>query len=463
MGSHDEKAVIRTLFRGSTPGGFPDNAGTMTHPIRLLAVSLLCAWGVACAQDTPPAADDSAPSALRLSGFGTLGAVYSDASHGWTFRREFTQPFNDGGLQARVDTRLGLQANYTFNERLEAVAQLVLKDRLRQHAHNDSLEAAFLSYHIGHDTTVRLGRIGAGIYMLADQRNIGFAYASVRPNADFYGALPVYWADGADIRHSWDAGDVRWTLRSMAGTHAQSDIDTGGGQPPTRIKAGPLGVIALTRVQGGLRLQAQAGRMRLYPGSSAESRQARQGLAAVEALWIPTISDEAAGLGALAEPNRPNLNFLSVGMEYEQGAWVVTAEAARINGEYRSQSGLYGYATAARRFGDTTVFGTVSRAQASEASIPVPQWEAALTPTVGAAAAAQYQQLGAGLVQGLNRLTQRQTSAGLGMRFDLDERLALKVQWDHYWVRPYGSGMWSNATTDRGHANVGTVTLDFVF
>jgi hypothetical protein len=92
-----------------------------------------------------------------------------------------------------------------------------------------------------------------------------------------------------------------------------------------------------------------------------------------------------------------------------------------------------------------------------------PAWGAALAPLVGPAGAQQAQFLGTTAALAVNGLSPRQTTWALGTRWDLGDRLALKLQWDHIRVAASGSFLWGNAGTQATRANVGSVALDFIF
>ena len=84
----------------------------------------LCATTLACPAMSAEPADESI-SRLRLSGFGTFGVTHTESAQAFGFKREVSQPAYDGGTHLDVDSRLGLQANYTINPQFELVGQLL--------------------------------------------------------------------------------------------------------------------------------------------------------------------------------------------------------------------------------------------------------------------------------------------------------------------------------------------------
>jgi hypothetical protein len=56
----------------------------------------------------------------------------------------------------------------------------------------------------------------------------------------------------------------------------------------------------------------------------------------------------------------------------------------------------------------------------------------------------------------------QQRTFSLGFRWDLDPRIALKLQWDRVFVSPHGGAIWVGDSSG-GRAQVGTVMVDFLF
>jgi hypothetical protein len=427
-------------------------------PLRhLIALLPLLAAGIAPAQEAPSA------SGLRLSGFGTLGVLHADAPPGWGFLREDTQPLNSGGTRLSVDTRVGVQANYALDERIELVAQVVLKDRVRGSRLLESLEWAFVAYRPTPNMLLRVGRLNADIYMLSDLRNVGFAYPWVRPSVDYYGALPLSSIDGADISHTWDFGDVRWRVKAFVGAQSQVSTDAPRGEPTYRSDADSIFGASMSREAGGLTLRANVGTARVAARQTDQIRQVLQGFSLLQSLPLPAIAAEAGSLRASLGIDRVHIHFIGFGAAYETGAWQLSAELAHIGGGLRVVAGDYGYVSAGRRFGDFTVYGMLGRSRAHGGLVAQPEWAATLAPLIGPEAAGQAQGLGTAAAQTINHRRVDQRSVSLGVRWDLHPQVALKLQWDHYRIGHHGSLLWANGTDDAARANVGTLVMDFVF
>jgi len=97
-----------------------------------------------------------------------------------------------------TDSILGLQANVGIRPELEAVVQVVSQHGSEGNF-NPELTWAFLRFEPTPTWSLRAGRLGTELYMLADSRMVGYSYVTVRPPADYYGTLPFDFIDGMDI------------------------------------------------------------------------------------------------------------------------------------------------------------------------------------------------------------------------------------------------------------------------
>ncbi len=399
---------------------------------------------------------------LRLSGFGTVGVTNTRATQPFGFRRDMSQTPNDGGTRADSDTRLGLQANYTINQEIELVGQLLLRRRVPQSPASDSLEWAFAAYRPTPDLVVRAGRMGPDTFLLSDYRSVGFAYPWVRPNAEVYGGLPVFSIEGVDITKTWNLADARWRGRLFGGqsyTRTTSVDDA----PSLKAKFGSLFIASLSRESGGLLLRAAFARANLDIGDQPWKTTLRQGLAQVSALPIPSIAAEANQLSDGLGPNATVATYFALGASYEKGDWLASAEAVRMRSGMGSALLDSAYISVGHRFGAATVFGMIGNAHAPGKPPDTPQWAGQLAPIVGPAAAANIQALGSAAAYAAGAARIDQSSICGGIRWDIHPQVALKLQWDHFIIRRNGSLIWGMRNLEPTRANVVTTTLDFVF
>lgn len=441
--------------RHETPRG-------LTASRRALAGALLLA-GLAPALHAEPQAVGPG-SSLRFNGFGTVGFVSDHPSTDWGFRREVTAPeHHDSDVRADVDSRLGLQANWTPAPAWEFVGQLVLKPRASTARTEESLTEAFAAWHPTPQWTIRAGRTSPDLFLLADYRNVGFAYPWVRPSVEFYGWMPLTLVDGLDVTRSWTAaGDLRWRAKVFTGrstTTLASTHDDGD----TFVVVDSLNGLTLTAESGGLTLKGTIAEARSRPADNSSILMLHNALDMIAALPIPQVAGDAATLRDSFPAGHFVTRYSSIGLQWDEGPWRWQAEAARVTGNFNASNNLYGYLSGAYRRGNATFFAMASRVKPDADPLPDPQWTAALTPVVGPQNAALAQYAATDVAFNYNIERQDQHTIALGLRWDLNAQLALKLQFDDVHSAAYGGGLWAYNTLQAHHAEVVSGALDFVF
>jgi hypothetical protein len=423
-----------------------------------LGAGLLSLAGAASAQDGAATASD-----WRLNGFGTLGVVDVLPHDSWGFRREIDQTaHHDEHLRADVDSRVGLQASWRPDPRLEFVGQLVLKPRAHEAAGDESLAWGFAAWRPTPQWEIRVGRTSPDLFLLADVRNVGFAYPWMRPSVDFYGWMPASSLDGADVSRQWQLGDARLRAKLFGGrtsvtlgsTH--DDGDTHGNVRP--LFGGTLAVDS-----NGLTVKATVAEARTRARDPAAVAQSWNALDALAHLPIPAVATQAVALRDSFPSDVFVTRYAALGVSWDATPWQLQAELARITGNFETSQAWYGYASAARRFDDLTLFAMVGRARTSRAPLPEPQWAATLAPLAGPAVAAGAQALGQAISSSFNLGRENQGTVSFGARWDVNTQVALKFQLDLVRSAAHGGGMWAFDTPAAHRASVLSTGMDFVF
>ena len=434
---------------------------------RTLARLQRAAWRAAlCAaiSSTASAQDTSGTSDFRLNGFGTLGVVDVLPHDSWGFRREIDQTeHHDEHLRADVDSRLGLQASWRLNPQFELVGQLVLKPRAHEAADDESLEEAFAAWRPAPEWEIRAGRTSPDLFLLADVRNVGFAYPWMRPSVDFYGWMPASTLDGADVSRQWQLGDGRLRAKVFIG---KTSVTLGANQPDTTDDHGnvhPLFGSTLAWDAGGLTIKATVAEARTRSRNFQMVIQSYDALDQLAHLPVPVVASQAALIRDSYSPDTFVTRYAALGASWDMSPWQLQAELSRITGNFESSEAWYGYASVARRFDDVTLFTMLGRSRSSRGVLPTPDWTAALTPVLGPALAAQAQYLGADVAGQYNSSRQDQGTLTVGGRWDVNAQLALKAQLDFVHDAAYGGGMWGFNTSAAHHACVLSAGMDFVF
>jgi len=434
-------------------------------PMQYLGMKRTAALGVAATLLAPLMAQADvtglSSDGLRVSGYGTLGVSSVHGADPWRFRREIIQPAAMGQSAATdIDTRLGLQANWTLSQQWELVGQVLLKRRAAAASASESIAWGFASYTPTPQWTLRIGRTSPDLFLLADYRNVGFAYPWARPSVEFYGWMPISSVDGVDVTRAWEQGDAHWRAKAFAG---RSRLTLAGADGDTPVDGKRMAGFTLSREEQGLTLKLSLAHAVTRPSDTGPLQTFRHALLSVTQLPVPSVAAEASALMALVPDNDFVTRYGALGASWDLGAWQLQAEAAKISGNFSASRARYGYASVAYRLRNATLYTLVSAVRPSDAPTPVPAWEATLAPVVGPALAALVQQLGTQAAAQNNLAREDQQSVTFGTRLDLGTSTALKLQWDAVRVRSNGSGLWFGGSAEPRKVNVYSAVLDVVF
>lgn len=383
-----------------------------------------------------------------VKGFGTFGVSGTDTDQ-LEFRRDTSQASGvtrSAGID--IDSRLGLQLDVDLTESLHTTVQWVA----RQHPGDffeQNLDWAFLRWRPSADLDLRVGRLGFDVFMLSDYRNVGYAYPWVRPPHEFYGGLPVYHFDGADIAHRFQVGEGQLTLKGFGG-YAYYQVP--GPFSTLFDAASALGGASAVYESGSWR--ARIGYVYTVnlrdppfgPLSSALDNPT------VNALW-----PGASGLKDDFKVKNAAVQFSSIGLAYDDGEWLGQIEGAYIDSEVNLYPSVAnGYFSIGRRLGSFTPYVLLGIAETLNDTVDVPPL---LLPVP------QLQAFRSAVDQTLNGNGVDEKSISLGLRWDVYENVAVKAQWSHYWLGQNGAQLWvepaSGPTPDQ--VNVWSVGVDFMF
>lgn len=398
-----------------------------------------------------PSADPSAyqlarasgPSGLKLSGFGTLGYWLSNGPDDLRFRRELGQ--NIPRLERhheRADSRLGLQLNYQATDKLELVGQVVAREKADSRVFN-SVEWAFLKYHPTEDTQLRLGRVGLDMFMLSDYRSVGYAYNWVRPPTEFYGWIPFYSVDGGDIVKAIPMGEGQLKVKAFGG-ETKSALPWGADSYKLRADIVGLGV---AWESDEWRLRAFHTRLKFKDG--APYGDLIPYLQAAAPIW----SSGAQYIDDLQLQGQ-RLTYSVLGAAWDHDGWQVSSEVAFTGAKTTfAPQGTTAYVSVGHRFDKWVPYVSFARSwDSSKLELTAPP----ISALDAVAANIQY---------AYTSTHTRQYTASGGVRWDVADRMAVKLQWDRTVVAANSTQMWGLGPVvwNGGAKHVWSATLDFTF
>lgn len=387
-------------------------------------------------------------SALTIRGFGTLGAARSSSAD-VEFIRDLSQPngIKDGQWSGRIDTLLGIQANWQLSPELEVVGQVVSRYQYDT-SRTPTLDAAYLKWVPDDRVSLRAGRIGADLMMLADSRLVGYSYLTVRPSVDFFGPLFFSSFDGADGSLTLPLGDGLLRSKLFAGeiqekaTGAPGIWDTSGS---------PVYGFIADYFTGPWQFRASSTSIRF--SSDLNFTSLTDPLHAVAALTgIRSASVAADALSAKDTDTR----YHSLGTVYDNGPLQIQAAVNKITHETATfQNSVAGYLLAGYRMNTITPYAGISRWKSDYKNL-----------STGLPDIPTFAPLNQGFQTLMNASGANQTTYTLGARWDVRSSIALKFQWDAVQGSSDSKFPYASANTSsnwNGRTNVISATMDFIF
>lgn len=429
-------------------GQYPQSSMKQTTRFKTLLVCgfiafLGCASNAKAVESESNLALPSNESTLSLRGFGTLGVARSTTNQA-EFVRDLSQPRGiSDQWSGRIDSVIGIQANWQATPEVELVAQVVSRYRYDE-SRSPEVMWAFAKWDPDPRVSFRAGRIGADFMMLADSRLVGYSYLTVRPSSDFFGPLFFSHFNGVDanltlpLSHGLLRGKLFTGATQEKATGAPGIWDTSGS---------PVYGFVLDYQTGPWLLRANTANIRF---SNNLNFDPLTGPLRAVGTWYPSAMAAADFLTARDTTTR----FYSLGLVYDNGPMQVQGMVNTI----RQETGVFqnsqaAYLLAGYRFGSITPYVGVSR------------WVSTLKPySTGLPTGQGLDQLITSFDQVLTATSANRTTYTLGARWDVQQNVALKMQLDA--LSGSAESRFPYARSEpgwNGRTNVFSVTLDFVF
>lgn len=346
---------------------------------------------------------------VKMTGYGTIAGGVTD-NKTLEFRHTAGESKGIGHSGDFGDlTKAGLQGELKFQNDFSVLGQLVAKRRIdgdTPGADKDldiQVDWLYGQYQFLPSTNVRIGRLAMPTYLLSDSINVTYAAPWLHAPAHFYGTNTAETLEGAELNWRGTAGPVNLTAQALYG------------KDDARFFAAPSPTTTLIHGHktSGLSVTAEYGNLLLRGG--------------VMRSITPMYGEN------------PTDTYTSVGLQYDDGEWLVMAEAARRRdsalqaiGDQSLIQGDYSYVAAGHRFGKF---------------LPLVMWSAA-KHQVGIAPHV--------------RIDNEFHSIAASLRYDVASNVSLKAQWDRYGAND-SIAFVNPSFTDTSKVNVFSAGLDFVF
>jgi hypothetical protein len=405
---------------------------TMLEFSRLRGVRKLRAWvglllGLGLAFSATAMAPDTN---FQVRGFGTVGVVRTNTDH-VEFVRDLSQPRGaTNAWTAKVDSVVGLQADWRLTPQWQVVLQGISRYR-----YDDSFKPevswAFVKYEPRPNLALRAGRLGTDFFMLADSRWVGYSYLTVRPPGDYFWYLPFYSIHGGDVALSVPYNEAIIRAKAFYGV-SQGRIPLADEQ--WQIKGSPMLGAYLEYQCSTWQVRASYANVKFKHDLPLAPVLQQEGL--------PLLPADAE----LLKSRNTRSHYYALGVVYDNGPLQAQLLLNHIRqGSQAFESSDAGYLLLGYRQDAWTPFIGVSRVISKKRDRPMSQPIAALVVMPDARAI--------------------QTTYFAGARWDLAKNTALKVQMDV--IRGHDSSIFPYRRDNRqqwgGKMNVYSMSLDFVF
>jgi len=411
-------------------------------PLRLGALLI----GLACAASAH-ADDGMSKPGWSLQGFGSAGAAYSNNADS-DYVTSLLKPDGvgaSGRWSANLDTRLGVQLNFTANAQWSVVLQVVSEQRL-DHSYRPNVEWANVKYQATPDLALRVGRIALPMFLAADYRKVGYAIPWARTPVEVYGRIPLTSSDGIDATYRFNRGALKNVTQGFYGHTRLALVD--GGFVEARHTTG----FANTTEYGAASVRVSMLTTDLTIATDY-----------IHAFYdgLRQFGPQGAVLAERYTLDHKRVNAVSIGASYDPGRWFVMGELGRMRTRslLGDTTGLY--ASAGYRLGDFTPYLTYAHVRANSRTTDPGLNLAGLPPAAAGAGAALN-----GYLNALLTIVPAQRTISIGTRWDCMTDVALKLQLDHATTLAGSRGTFTNVQPgfrSGRTVNIASAVLDFVF
>jgi hypothetical protein len=425
-----------------------NNRKYTSHPGCLLNYLSLTLLVLAILISATAKADDLFP-AWSVKGFGSIGFARTNTDK-LGFYRDRTQTRNaNKSLEISTDSRLGIQLDVDINDSWHATTQFIV----RNHAGNffeQNLDLAYLRWYPNADTIVRAGRMGFDAFLLSDYRNVGYTYPWMRPPHEFYANIPITHYDGLDLTQNISLGDGYLSLKGYAG-YTSTELS----EEFLNLKLeGPIAGTNISYENGNWRIRAGYTFLRQLKEAKLQELVSQINDPENNVLF-PGLSQ----LAPLLSIRDSNIHFMSLGTAYDDGIWLVHAEASYMDTQGQrifNPDTASAYLSIGRRVSKVTLYSVYGFSHSFHKKTKVPR------PLFPDPALIQSQQE---IESRFNNQAINEHSLSLGLRWDFYPKFAFKLQWVHYWLTDNGVSLWhrTEAVNNPDNVDVMSFGIDFVF
>jgi len=339
-------------------------------------------------KDTSDATTARNETILMLAGFGSLGAINSNQTHGDYVLDSFMP--NGAGRSTDLDlnnySKFAVQASALFSPKVSGQLQVITAYNADGSFQPD-VEWYNIKYILNNELAVRVGRVELPTFLDSGNHDVGYSYAWAHLPIEMYHLLSIQTSDGIDATYRSKIGDSSNSLKLLFG---QNTSDRPTSLSTSKDMLGIFDKFEYNQIIFNLSLQKR--------NTSYQNK-----LTGLNSGWYES-SD------------------LSVGVNYDPGNWFLISEWIQSHTRYNSAAM---YVSAGYRINKFTPF--IVHGQNNAGSFP-----AGSTPSISSVA----------------RADRSQKTDSVGVRWDFMKNYDLKFQYDQVTLSDQSNGFLANVPTN---------------
>jgi len=353
---------------------------------------------------------------LQVNGFGTIGLTAND-SDDWQYRSYLDQEGSTekSELDFAINTIVGLQGSYQFSDDLSLTAQGIVR-YIDSDSWDTELEWAYLNYDTPWDISLRAGKFRFPIFHGNELAYVGYARTYARPPITFYGVGGYDHLLGVQANYFTTVQDYNLEVRASYG---QADEDL----PPR-----PDGNYAEIETNNIKILSAKVGNEHFWFN-----------------LAYTHLTTDLTDIPRNRPPNfrgQADLKMLSAEWQVRLAGFIHEGGYGKAKVNKFMPDEEVAYLSLSYPIDNFTPYLLYSRKQFMDLPPPPP-----MAP-----------------ITGLSESDTLDRSYSLGVRYDIQTGLAIKLQWDYFrTAKEDRNSLSHNINNEKGSHNAVSLTLDWMF
>lgn len=381
----------------------------------------------------------------ELSGFGTLGAVYSD-SENYGYRKDVSSGHGvfSGDLDLKTHSLLGLQLDTRLSDNVEFIAQAIVRD-LQTPSFDRYLTLAFFRYDLSPHWSFSIGRTAPDLFLLTEFRDVDFSYHWATAPSEVYGIIPYRSLNGADVTYSTRIKNGTFKTKLFTGS---SDAEIASNLLTETIKIDNVIGVSFSFEQFNWSLNANYSQVKI-----ANEAKSNQFLSDKISQLPDFIWPNAAKTSQQLILNNESVRYASVSGQYLLNDWLFSAELAQINSPSPVIPKITsGYAGLSYQFNDHNFYGVLATTHSNSVVLDESGINVALASELIVATKEVF-----------SFYASNQRTFSLGWRWDVNPTLATSLQWNNTHIDQDGGTLWIDRTIDSPAESVNTFMLNMSF